>query len=71
MFLVYLLDESQNGPRSKITEKNKMKTFIKHRPCGLLQTTTLANYESAERTEIWSGLDTSQENHLKFYLKLK
>lgn len=59
MFLVYLLDESQNGPRSKIAEKNKMKTFIKYRPRILLQTTTLANYdETAERTEIWSGLET-------------
>jgi nitrogen-specific signal transduction histidine kinase len=55
---VYLLDESQNGPRSKIAGKSKKKTFIKHRPHVLLQTTTLANYESAERTEIWSGLET-------------
>jgi len=55
---VYLPDQSQNGPRSKIAEKNKIKTFIKLRLRVLLQTTTLANYETTERTEIWSGLET-------------
>ena len=59
MFLVYLLDESQNGPKSEIVENFKKKTFIKHRHRVLLQTTTLANYdETTERTEIWSGLET-------------
>jgi two-component system, OmpR family, sensor histidine kinase VicK len=56
--LAYLLDESQNGPRSRTADKNKMKTFINQRPHVLLQTTTLANYETTERTEIWSGLET-------------
>src|ERR687894_1553320 len=40
------------------SRNDKIKTFIKQRLRVLLKTTTLANYETTERTEIWSGLET-------------
>jgi len=54
--LLHDIDKSE-WPDHKIMKKQK-KNFIKQKLCILLQIQTLANYESTERTEIWSGIET-------------
>ena len=57
-FFWYIYQMISKWTQVENSRNDKIKTFIKQRLRVLLQATTLANYETTERTEIWSGLET-------------
>src|ERR687895_2570228 len=53
------------------SRNDKIRTFIKQRLRVLLKTTTLANYETTQRTEIWSGLETISKKSFEVLSRAK
>src|ERR687895_1157639 len=53
------------------SRNDKIRTFIKQRLRVLLKTTTLANYSTTQRTEIWSGLETISKKSFEVLSRAK
>src|ERR687895_1835930 len=53
------------------SRNDKIRTFIKQRLRVLLKTTTLANYSTTQRTEIWSGPETISKKSFEVLSRAK